>query len=344
MDDNSEAGKNETTEAPSSNGREDKLLRPSPEPDLTGVFRQVTVREPARYRRERVATNEPQGTPGSGGGSQATDIFSVQDPPPHSVEPGFTQMFQALGENPPVVEDRTISPEPREVFVQTGKGIPERGWNRPANHNTSQGPGEFTQLFQRIDEQQQQTIAHDQLTPIQQMNSPDMPEFTGGFTQLLRTLSSESSAEPASDVTLPVPYVSTEGPGEFTRIISRSASREAVSREGNQDVQAPNEPSITSSSHSDSQTAFAGSGGSEAQLLSMMANGPTNSLAEQDLAAVLRPAPPPPSPPAVASPSSTPQGQTLSKFQQYLPILLIGNLFLMLLVLILVVFLMLRLH
>ena len=222
--------------------------------DLTGIFKQMDVREsvvPAKGASDSVSGSSLRGG--------ATDLFRTTDLGRTASDPGFTQIFQSLGQPLGPSPGKTsgaggsLSRPSQEVNAQQASGgtaMPMESPQAPA----ASSAGDFTRMFARLDGSGAKGGGSFE-TPYQELQAATptaQPQpLGGGFTQLLRTLSSECSAAlpiggalPAGEyVTQPV----TEGPGEFTRIISRSALRDASQREVQKESQTPGEPEVQTS-------------------------------------------------------------------------------------------------
>ena len=297
------------------------------EKDLSGVFRRVTVRDPARQPPSSPVHKERQMTMGANSIRGPADAFSKSGELYQNDAPGFTEMFQSLAG-----QDRS-----------GGAGEIRLEHNQPTVRSSDSehrmpltgGQGEFTRLFQRLDGQDQGAVSHEQSDQYGNSVQLNTRDSQGGFTQLLRTLSNASDEELPPHAPAPVAYASTEGPGEFTRIVSRSALREATNREEQRGIPiaaVPAEP------RPNPPASFAAPGLMVPGLQSppIVAGPPMNPPVGQIVSSV--PSIPAPPAPAVPHPQST------SWLQQNLPMLLIANLVAMLLVIILVVFMLLRAH
>jgi hypothetical protein len=314
-----EAG--ETRDVSASIGGEGSIgeLQAQPKPlqhtvaaDLTGIFKQVAVRENTPHVPRSLSPQEFQRSATPGEISQATDLFSTAEPQQgnQGQEPGFTQMFQSL---------------------QDG-----------GSSATSQfgGVGEFTRMFQRVEQPSRAPAEIVRPPYYASPSAPEVSQMEGEFTQLLRTLSSESIAELPEEAPAPaVSQPSRQGPGEFTRIISRSAVREAVLRD-----QQGNSPVHEQSSRVNAvapQGTPVASTGMAAASQGFLPSG----VAMPMMAGSAMPLPPHAQPmmsttplsPATASlpPISPPASVRMNgRLQQFVPFLLIANLFVMLIVLI----------
>ncbi len=194
--------------------------------DLIGIFKQVNVREAsASPLEDRFRTSNKQA-------GTATDIFSTTTPESVGVEPGFTQIFDSLSESKVLDQDR-LAPSPRAQDPLPSWSELTSSKSRQSPH--SDGAGDFTKLFDRLDTHGKEDAVSLQANYHEVPPLPPEPKPGSGFTQLLRTLSSENDSpadtgrENGSITVQPAP----EAPGEFTRILSRSALR-ALSQRGTQ--------------------------------------------------------------------------------------------------------------
>lgn len=252
--------------------------------DLTGIFRRTSVESNAQSRQMDKR-------------SQAAE------------EPGFTQMFQSLQDKNSVlsatqVEQRNTASEAQSL-----------------DRSGDEQQGEFTRMFQPLrPERRAQPVSAS--SP-----SSDAPPLTGtpasgGFTQLLRTLSSEDIAVP-SPAELPPPVKSLpDEPGEFTRVVSRSAMREASLRAETQPAAEPPAQPERNATPPPYQA-------------SSMPVSPLNEAARS-----IASFPPPRLVPSM--PSAPLQDPAENRLQQYVPLLLVSNLFLTAIALILLVVLLAR--
>jgi hypothetical protein len=311
-------------------------ITPAPSPerhvDLTGIFRKVQLEHPS----SEIA------------GKQIAPVGTGEN-----AEEGFTQMFQSLAaaSAPPSHGSASVpnqNSKTKAAFSEQKLSLGQQNAEPPPVRSGESGfsqlqgaqplaQGEFTQLFQRLDhENSGPTRAEERLS-----TAPAGPQFAGGFTQLLRTLSAETEAESSIPSSAPAPVFPqpTNGPGEFTRIISGSMLREA---QGRTEIQAHAEATPANSERVVSPAPI--SSGAPAIPIALPVLSP-----EQ----LVRSAPPQAPPMPMAGPMSTPplvppiqapqvQAPAVSKLQQYMPMLLIANFFLMLLVLILVAVVLLR--
>lgn len=301
--------------------------------DLTGIFRQVAV--PTSTPPSSREGSFP-GSPSQSNMHQTPNLPIASSGRHPEEELGFTQMFQALRAN--------SSPSTTDPFQQEGE-IPVRqsqqellsNWNQlprdQGQRRVIQTQGEFTQLFQRLDQQEELS----EIGPFyhEGLGSSAIEPLGGGFTQLLRTLSSEDTADlqPGSS---PNVQPLRGGPGEFTRIISHSALREEMKRDAQQNSQptrntSPVSAEPTSPSHAQ-QNILSNAG----PLSAMVSTDISKSSPLDHLFSAATTFPVPKVPTEAQLPT------TSSKLQQYLPLLLTANLFVMLLVLILAILILLR--
>jgi hypothetical protein len=259
-------------------------------------------------------------------------MFGTVATPQSQDEPGFTQMFESLGAHAEV---------PKAAAISTDSGKDQR--SVPAAQGSG---GEFTQLLRKLDEPQKQETYPMPALYAKSKASQEPQQFGGGFTQLLRTLSRESNEEMPAERLQPVVQQTNEVPGEFTRTISRSALREAEQkrRVAPEPAPAPNPsqvppptpvpemqaPPVSPQNILANAQSLANMAGMTPPSVPMMPAAITPALPTVPLAPV----------PASAQQQTQPGG----KLQQYLPLLLTGNMFLMLLILALIVFLLVRSH
>ncbi|HEY4047201.1 MAG TPA: hypothetical protein VGM27_10090 [Acidobacteriaceae bacterium] len=317
---------------------------PAPQVDITGVSRKVQL--------ERATDESSRAEVVSSGENSVRRKEDV----PHasssssSPEEGFTQMFQSLSAASRGASSKTPAAGPEKAAE--GGAAPEEEHEPPlkwkeeplARSQFQPGlrpaQGESTALFQRLDRQEPVPgDIDDRLAP-----APAQPRFAGGFTQLLRTLSAESGAEIPVLPTAPAPLLPqpSGGPGEFTRIISGSMLREARGR---------TETPAGAEAH---QAHASGESVSPAPMVAMGSAAPVMPMApamgltpQQLLSPPPQPMPTTPPVPQVApaplpQPQISPQAPAEGKMQKYMPLLLIANVFLMVLVVILVVFVLLH--
>ena len=198
------------------------------------------------------------------------------------------------------------------ISSQPAEGQPAGKDNRK---NSEQ---EYTQVFQTLSAAKEKgdNAARTDGKPDVQTGAT---QYGGDFTQLLRTLSAEAEAEiPAAPA--PLPPQPASGPGEFTRIISGAMLREAQGR-------------IGASERTDAQKAAAAVNAAPAKPAAAPPQKQPVPHAQPPVAAAAK------TPPAAAAPQA-PQDSAPAqgKLQQYMPLLLIANFFLMLIVLALLAF------
>jgi hypothetical protein len=213
-------------EAQSTRVHQDRAL-----PDLTGIFKPISInnREGA-LQEQREASNPGMGI------MKTTDMLSNVKPPASQDELGFTQMFHTLGQEAAnrdqISQSPGLSNQPemsQEPSGDLGSSGPQQ--DPPQAKHQSTG-GEFTRLFQKLDERSREEI-HSPLPAEMKSSLTESPlQSDGGFTQLLRTLSWSDSAEQQSASSAPELQIPQRagGPGEFTQIISASLLRDANNR------------------------------------------------------------------------------------------------------------------
>ena len=146
---------------------------------------------------------------------------------------GFTRLFQVLsdagktGPQADAIQDARAEPlrDSRSVSIEEGNGLEMRHDGGPevseenvsSSATTGQDKGEFTRLFQSLGTESSARTAEE---PVRRDAN------SAGFTQLLRTLSEEDAPryQPAAR---PVQAPAISGQGEFTRVISGSMLRKA---------------------------------------------------------------------------------------------------------------------
>ena len=295
-----------------------------PRVDLTGIFRKVQL--------EQVSESQKAGTKGftqmfeslsaaSGGASSAVPA-SIHDRAPE---------VEASAEKKP------LPMEQREEF------LPRYTVDRDIHQHPAPPPlaqGEFTRLFQRLDHEEPASARPASVSMGERLSTAPPPSPLGGFTQLLRTLSAEAEAEVPAFPQAPAPLLpqSSNGPGEFTRIISGSMLREAQGRTGRPEAGTAARPEEAQTPAPQMAVSAAPPAAVPSMAPAMPAAPPAFMFAPQPVVA-----PPPPPIPAMPPPQITPPpAPPANKLQQYIPLLLIANLFVMLLVLILVAFVLLH--
>jgi hypothetical protein len=186
--------------------------------DLTGIFKQVSVRETAPLP----ATAGPGVLK-----EQEVDLFSTLGQGSSSGDLGFTRMFQSLGANTPAAAPLPASGTPLRQESEPMRA-PHSSASEASATAVPPSSGRFDLGLPRAN------ASFGEPSP-----APLHGPAGGGFTELLHTLSSESDPgqsmasmpPPAPPMVRPAP----EGPGEFTRIISRSIRREDVESEARQE-------------------------------------------------------------------------------------------------------------
>lgn len=312
-------------------GDEQRVAEKTTPADLTGIFRKVPSEQ---------LEDLPSASGGNGGRAQVSPPGAGyrQAKETGEMTAGFTQIFQSL--SPTSDSGTALSQEPMlPAAEQHPSGEARRSSANPEFRNPqSAREGEFTRLFQNLGHDAAQRPAQEQSMPT--WSNPAPVSQSGGFTQLLRTLSAEEqeAALPPEARPIPSPYVASEpvssGPGEFTRIISGSLLREAQGRT-TPTGQARRSPDAIPAAEIPAPTPLPVA--SPAMPLSVPLSAPL--LSPEQLVA---PAPAIPAPAVLvsappASPLAAPQPQAPGKLQQYVPLLLIANLFVMVLILIAVV-------
>ena len=293
--------------------------------DLTGIFKQMDMREPR-------------------GG--ATDLFRTAEVGRAAADPGFTQIFQSLGQSrgPSVGQAGGQAPAASDSAATQISGLlpASAPGGAPMSAESHRAPagvdaGEFTQMFERLDGPGAKSREGFGATyqDLQELRpGAQRQPMSGGFTQLLRTLSTESSAAlPDGSVVQPAPG----GPGEFTRIISRSALRDASQRESQREAR--------TQSDSEVETSVPASGQPVSEqpprppvipLQQVLSQGQAiTALASRGVGVGSHPQP------IVSGVSSAPVSSIAEttrggRLQEYVPLLLIANLFAMLVLILLV--------
>lgn len=314
--------------------------RPAGQLDLTGIFRKVAVES---------SVQSPQTADALG--------RSAREGQNTEAVLGFTQMFQSLA------TPRASTSDAQKVAGAAGTSLTDHeAGPRLTNEMSPSAQGDFTIFFQRVDASSTDFTLIEEGFPFRTSSPPlAEPIHGGGFTQLLRTLSAEQDADlpidlPANPRTQEM-AISPSGPGEFTQIISGSILREVQARVHRQD-----EPRIQAAPARELQaeTLASHTPAPAEQRLAPHVPAPSTGSAvtpQQWMAAASAHALPSLVPSSLshssqailqaALPHSGVQGAPAAapptnKLQQYMPLLLIANLFAMVLVLILVVFLLLH--
>jgi hypothetical protein len=228
---------------------------------------------------------------------------------------------------------------------------------RPTNGISPSAQSDFTRLFQGVDANSTDVTRTEESFPFRPNSTPLAQPVQGGFTQLLRTLSAEQNTDlpvgaPANLRTQEMASLAS-GPGEFTRIISGSMLREAQAKGDRQEeprMQPPPPQELQAGASATSAAALP-----EQALASHLAAPSASSAvpSQQGMPAAAAhglPSKMPSSPPHLpkiklpealqhsagqAAPDAAPP---TNKLHEYMPLLLIANLFVMVLVLILVAF------
>jgi hypothetical protein len=329
----------------------------TPRVDLTGIFRKVRLERVADDGSKSVASFSETGEmrPAERGSQASSTMDATTGQGSGDPAPGFTQLFRALSEAsagassavPASLRDRApyreggsaeekFIPMKRSEEALPGTDVPQQ----IDQHGDAQGDtqGRFTLPFQSLDREQSVAAHADSDSSV----PAAVPRVGGGFTQLLRTLSAETEAETPAAPAAPLPPQPSNGPGEFTRIISGSMLREAQGRTARFEAAKARADKSPSSAELEGATPP-----NAVQSIAPIMSAPpaaAHLAPEQPIS----PAPPPmpavatmlPSPPAAPRLEHSAPGT--GKLQQYIPLLLIANFFLMFLVLILVVFLLLH--
>lgn len=325
-------GVEEKSDARSASSTAVDAVYPAPQVDSTVISQRVPL-EPSA-----AGSSRGELVPSGKNGVQFKENVSDASSTPSNPEEGFTQLFQSLSAASGSVSSKTPDVAPWEAAkagaASEGEQLPslKRKEEILGSSPLQQGlqltaQGESTPLFQRLD-----------------CPAPVPPKFAGAFTQLLRTLSAESQAEVPVLPTAPAPLLpqSSGGPGEFTRIISGSMLREARGRTGTPVVAEAQQAQATENGVDPAPIPAMGS------VTPVIPPPRAVALTPQQLMSP-PPQPTPPMPPLPqATPAPLPQPQVPppapaeGKLQKYMPLLLIANVFLMLLVVILVVFVLLH--
>ncbi|WP_158792809.1 hypothetical protein [Granulicella sp. L60] len=314
--------------------------RPAGQLDLTGIFRKVAVESSVQSPQ----TADAPGRPAREGQNTEAGL-------------GFTQIFQSLA------APRASTNDAQKAAGAAGTSLTDHeAGPRLTNEMSSSAQDDFTSFFERVDARSTDFKRIEEGFPFRTSSPPlAEPVQDGGFTQLLRTLSAEQDTGLPRD--LPVNprtqemAISSSGPGEFTQIISGSILREMQARVDRQDeprIQAtpagqlqaetlashtpvPAEqrlaphvpaPSVSSAVAPQQWMAAASAHSPSSQVSSLLAH------SSQVVPQAMSPHSGGQVAPAAAPPTN--------RLQQYIPLLLIANLFAMALVLILVTVLLLH--
>ncbi|HVW78746.1 MAG TPA: hypothetical protein VHB45_14130 [Alloacidobacterium sp.] len=295
-------------------------------PPQPGAFTQM-FQTISKSEAEKVSPEESQ--PAAEGFTQIfQSLSSKQSPSPQSAQPAnvpgsFTQMFaQANAQGSP--QSNPLASLKSELSPSS-----DFSFTPPAQPSSIPAQGGFTKLFEALDSSKSAPKEPPPLTP--PSPQPVIPPAVGGFTQLLRTLNADQvsqsqvvppsipSAQSAS-VTQPL-----NGPGEFTRVISGSMLREA---QGQSAMPIMSTPSQAPSG----QPAFQIPPPSQFPKPSPMPqmHGGAGGAAPQ--MPHLQP------PPFTFPPAPAPQAPPASKLQQYLPLILVVNVFVLIVIVLIVIF------
>jgi hypothetical protein len=261
-------------------------------------------------------------------------------PPAPETEPGsFTSLFQAVQNRPQPepLHPSPLSERPRSV-PQTDFMVP-----RPAKDSVA-NQGGFTRLFDTLSDDKRKDGPFSNPSPnatfqqpIRESAPPQPPPMQSGpgeFTRLLQTLADPSGpqdlpaaqAGPGFPATPPptTPPPQQSGPGEFTRVISNAAFREAQNQSGKGTSPSvpPSQPSFPAVPQKPAFPAY-----------------PAPSAQPPRPAMPSTPAFQVPTPPAFPAPQPpAPAPPPASKLQQYLPLLVVVNIFVLLIVVLIVIF------
>jgi hypothetical protein len=256
-------------------------------------------------------------------------------PTPPSESRSFTNLFQTAQPQPR--SEPAFSPPPREPKQpQFNQDLAT-----PGTGGSAPGQGGFTKMFESLSEDRvkdppfsvaRQGISVPEPSPAPAAPlSPPMHAGPGEFTRLMQSLSepaapsagaaSISSPSPLFPPAPPSPAVPPpqQGPGEFTRVLSNAALREAQGR-------------VPAAAPPQSQPPAAAAYPQMAPLPQQPVFAPPQRPAMPPTPAFQAPTFAPPQPPAAPAPT---QG---SKFQEYLPILIVINIFVLLVVVLIVIF------
>ena len=264
-------------------------------------------------------------------------------PPPQQSGPGaFTQMFAPKPLESTPAEDplKSLRPEPAPAPQSSTFSFQTPSPRPPEPAPIAQGG--FTQLLQALNKEETAAKLPEPFMP----PPPSAPAVSGagmgGFTQLLQTLSAEPSAAqpappPASAPVLPPasPPVSG-GAGEFTRVISGSQLREFQGQNvgGGPPVLPPQQPAAARPAMPPMQFPQAPAFPAAPPMPHIPAAAPQAAAPPAALPHFQAPAfqfPPAPAPPAPPPPAP-------SKLQQYLPLILVLNIFVLLVIVVILIF------
>ena len=258
-------------------------------------------------------------------------------PPPTSESRSFTNLFQAAQSQPR--SEPAYSPrEPKQPQFNQDLATPGTGASAASQ-------GGFTRMFESLSEERVKdppfSVAPQRSSVPEPSPSPAAPSSQplhagpGEFTRLMQSLSepvtsaaSAASSSNPSPLLPPVPQPPAmsapppqQGPGEFTRIISNAALREAQGR-------------VPAAAAPQSQPSAAAAYPQMAPMPQQPVFAPPQRPAMPPTPAFQAPTFAPPQPPAAPAPAPA-QG---SKFQEYLPILIVINIFVLLVVVLIVIF------
>jgi hypothetical protein len=326
--------------------------------DLTGVFRQVAVEKPPGISSVSAERNLQGGEMRNRPESNATKAPPARSdsrvPPADDAALGFTQMFQALSQplattggastTPGAVARRSTQAQPasneeKVLYAEWDQGVHRgvSGMGRRDDMPTPVKPpaqGEFTSLFRTLeDEGSWPARAAAEMLQVRSA-SDSTPQVGGDFTRLLHSLSAdqpdaivlpETSAHPPSTA------VSSSGPGEFTRIISGSMLREAQVRSTTPPANVVEGEGASSAGTAPSEKPPTPFPGALASPQTAPPATPEQLVRTQNIPSASSSPAPSPTLPAL-------QPAAPSKLHQYMPLLLIANLFVMFVVLVVVVF------
>jgi hypothetical protein len=353
-----------------------QAMKPAPasKPDLASVFKQISVEKiPAAGEIPGERAQPPGGPSSAGEFTQAFRNLSAKSsgaapstaPPAQKSDPSapgeFTRLFQSAqtpAETPP---PRAMAPPAAplrdspdsltQLFSRSSApagpasapaGAPESdapfSLTPLQSEGTPQSRGGFTQLLRALEKE---PVADpkpaDVAPPLSSSAPPSGP--AGGFTQLLETLSAQGSRAPEAPPPMgpppaqpmtPTPVSTSSGPGEYTRVISASAVRESYG---------------TAPAAANPQPAAASPGAMPPVMPQIPLRPPAIPAAVPHAAAPApqmhagMPAMPAFSfPPAPAPPAAAPPAAPAGGLQKYLPLILLVNVFLLLAIILILIF------